>query len=224
MKKLLILHILLSLCLIVQAQMYSTSPYIQNRAYGVGYTQTSAINQPSYGYSGGSKIGYTTKPGAFSTARTFNAQELQYGKYSSDYRFGYGSGHGNNHGGAGPRKVTVYNGNGETAQTPGGANDPEGVYQYDSSTDTWYYSPDGGSTWYEYRRASGLWELFIGLFGGGWGEQWRTVNHQQTENATNWATDPDDPFLDPIGEPYILLAFVLLYGAYAYRKKKTASV
>ena len=36
--------------------------------------------------------------------------------------------------------------------------------------------------------------------------------------------DPDDPFLDPIGEPYILLGLALLYGAYSYRKKKTASV
>ena len=65
MKKILILHILLSVfTLTCSAQMYSTSPYIQQRA-GFSNHQENISNNQTLGYRNGGRIGYTTNSGNY---------------------------------------------------------------------------------------------------------------------------------------------------------------
>ena len=185
-----------------------------------GYNTYSNSNS-IVGYST-SNIGYTTNVGR-STNFGYQANRYHYTTIQDIYRGTYHPNNTVSPGASRPRRITVYDGNGNSRETPGGNNDPEGVYQYDESTGIWYYSPDNGVTWYEYRSASGFWERFIGLFGGGWGNDWRSVNHEPTENTGKWASDPDDPFLDPVGDFTIELLVLLILGYAYYRKRKTVS-
>jgi len=122
------------------------------------------------------------------------------------------------------RRITVYNGNGDTAETPGGNDDPEGIYRYNEVTDKWYYSPDNGITWYEWRKAEGFWERFTGLissiFGiGGTGNDWRPYRgtDENLENSSKWASDPEDPFITPVGEFPIGLLLILMFSYLFYK-------
>jgi hypothetical protein len=185
---------------------YSGSNVPVEQTYrGIGYTTNYSNGQFNSGVykSSMTTLGYQNR--AF--AGTYNPAESSSGGERT---------------GGGPRRITVYDGNGNTAETPGDVGDPEGIYQYDESTGKWYYSPDNGKTWYEWRRASGIWELFVGLFGGGWGSDWRTVNNPPSENSNHWASDPNDPFLTPIGDAIIPLLILLhLYIGYDVFKKNS---
>ena len=181
------------------------------------------------------RIGYTTNysngnfnSSVYQTNSNFGYTTLHRNNYTTVHTYSgtYQPGNTSRPGGSGPRRITVYDGNDNSRETPGGDRDPEGVYQYDETTGIWYYSPDEGQTWYEYRRASGFWEMFIGLFGGGWGNDWRSVSHEPTENTEKWASDPDDPFLTPVGEfpigLLLMLMFIyILYRNRTYRNEKT---
>lgn len=175
-----------------------------------------------------SRIGYTTNysNGNF-TPSTYQNRTMQ---YQSTYRIGYTTGNtygSTNTGGSyrpGMRKITVHNGQGGTEEAPGNL---EGWYKYDEVTRTWYYSPDEGAHWYEWREASGWREVLSGLigviFGGsGLGNDWRTINNPPGEGSGKWATDPNDPFLEPIGDGTIPLSLLMLaYLSYnRYRKKQ----
>ena len=79
MKKILILHILLCIfTLNCNAQMYSTSPYIQKRAgYSNSSYQQTNTSQQSLGYREGSRIGYTIQYSGVYTPNTSLSYEEQ---------------------------------------------------------------------------------------------------------------------------------------------------
>ena len=225
MKRFLILNIILFLSLACVSQVYETS---NNRARRIGYTT-------NYGYSGFQSTSSTlhvTMPNYtnYTGSSRISGMSVRYTNYvnkSSPYIPGSTSVPGASR----SRRITVYNGNGETAETPGGNDDPEGIYRYDEVTNKWYYSPDNGITWYEWRKAEGFWERFTGLIssifgGGGTGNDWRPYRgtDENLENSSKWASDPDDPFLEPIGDYPIELLVLLILGYVYYRKRKTVSV
>lgn len=195
MKKILILNILLVISNIIYGNMYSTSAYIHDRhsAYNTAaqMPMNSSYRTPRIGYS---TVGY---------GRT--------GYYGGTYNPGNGE-NSNGRPGGGIRKITVYNGQGETAETPGKNNDnPDWLYKQDNDG-TWWCSQDGGLTW---KKWDSLW---------GWGLigfAWRENRGDPSENATKWHNDPNDPYLQPIGEPIIPTTLLLLsYIGYKTLKRK----
>lgn len=120
-----------------------------------------------------------------------------------------------------PRRITVYNGSGGTAETPGGNSDSsDWLYMYDEATGIWYCSKDGGKTWFEYRSTNGLGEWIVALLTGQpTGATWRSVDTPPSEGATHFAPDPDDPFLQPVGDvPIISLIIFLCIYCLSYKR------
>ena len=197
MKKLLILHILLSLCLIVKAQMYSTSPYLQEESgYGASSMQYNSVKQTTNGYSPNSRIGYTTKySGVYKPSTALENEENIYNTGASTYNQPRRA-----KGGSSSNGVTV------TYETTyiSGLLHPTYLITYtypDGHKETEYYQE-----WFGYFSVN------------------QYAAQQAEKRASEWKPDPPQPYLDPIGEPYILLCLVFIYGIYTYRKKKTVSV
>lgn len=222
MKRFLILNIILFLSLTCVSQIYETA---NDRVCNIGYTT-------NYGYSGFQSTSSTlhaTMPNYTGSSRIsgMSVRHTNYGNKSNLYSGTYIPGSTSVPGASRPRRITVYDGNGNSMETPGGASDPEGIYMYDESTGKWYYSPDNGGTWYEWREkqwGDGWLSYIIGGIFGGNGTTWRTVKTDPSENSSHWASDPDDPFLDPIGDYPIELLVLLILGYVYYRKRKTVSV
>jgi hypothetical protein len=137
MKKLLILHILLFVFTIVcNAQMYSTSSYIQQRpGYNVYQTKT-VSTQPTLGYSNGARIGYSTYRETYTPSRGGGSQSKP----------------------GGPRKVSGWGwvdwfawGRGHGVPSSASNEDMEAYYNYyqtnpDLSYEDWYASVYGSGS------------------------------------------------------------------------------
>ena len=188
MKKLLILHILLSLCLIVKAQMYSTSLYLQERGYDASSIQYNSVKQTTNGYSPNSRIGYTTK---YSDVYKPNTALENYTTYNQPKRA---------KGGSSSNGVTVTY---ETTYISG--------LLHPTYLITYTY-PDG-------HKETEYYQEWFGYFSVG-----QYATQQSEKRACEWKPDPPEPYLDPIGESYILLCLAFIYGIYTYRKKKTVSI
>lgn len=175
----------------------------------IGYSQTTESIQTR-------KIGYTTNYGYGIHTSVNQSQINQYNlsrtatPYTNKNVYIPGASQ--------PRRITVYNGSGGTAETPGGDSDSsDWLYMYDESTGIWYCSKDGGVTWYEYRSTNGFGEWLIAfLTGQPTGSTWRSVDTPPSDNATHFAPDPDDPFLEPIGDFPIefLMCLIMIYVLY----------
>ncbi len=147
--------------------------------------------------------------------------------YATDLMFGH---RGNNESSGtsrsfGPRRITVYDGNGDPHETPGGSGDnPDWDYLYDAEHDTWYASPDGGQTWYEWRRKSiwdGFFDWLIGAVVGSNGETWRTDRDNSHTQGEPTSTTPPVPLTDT---PWMIMALLALcyLGYIAYKRRKEA--
>lgn len=178
----------------------------------IGYSQTTEPIQTR-------KIGYTTNYGY--GMRTSVNQKYSSSVYNSQYTM---STHTSSNvyipGATQPRKITVYNGNGETGQTPGGNSDSSDWLYMQDRDGNWYCSKDGGLTWYrwEEKEYNSLIAYLIDYFTGNT-EAWSTTPTSPPENSSHWASDPNDPFLEPIGdypEWYILL---LICGYLIYKRR-----
>ena len=225
MKRFLILNIILFLSLTCVSQVYETA---NGRARNIGYTT-------NYGYSGFQSTSSTlhaTMPNYTGSSRIsgMSVRYTNYGNKSNLYSGTYIPGSTSAPGASRPRRITVYNGDGETGQTPGGNKDSSSWLYMQDADGNWYCSKDGGNTWFKWEEknygsgwnfdlVSYLWDLAIGNT-----ETWSTTPITPPENSSHWASDPDDPFLDPIGDYPIELLVLLILGYVYYRKRKTVSV
>lgn len=194
-----------------QTGFYTTSPYInQNRAYNNNYAPQQISTY---------RIGYTT---------------IGYGKQTMQSMSTYRPYHVNNYYGStyspnrpGPRKITVYNGEGDTADTPGGNNDSSDWLYMQDGEGNWYCSKDGGITWYRWEEKdySGTWGWLSYLLDLATGntEAWSTTPTTPPEDSGHWASDPDDPFLTPIDNKGMLLFLSILALVYGIIRKRTTN-
>ena len=216
-----LLNILLLINILVYGSSYNHCSNYYNRSNNIptqyeyrriGYTTNySNGNFNSSVYQTHSNFGYTTlHRNNYTTVHT----------YSGTYHPGNTSRPGASH----PRRVTVYNGSGETDQTPGGNSDSSDWLYMQDGDGNWYCSKDGGITWYKWEEksyGSGIlgWLEYLGDLFAGTTETWSTTPTTPPENSSHWASDPDDPFLTPVGEFPISLLLIMIFG-YAYYKKK----
>lgn len=120
-----------------------------------------------------------------------------------------------------PRRITVYNGNGETEQTPGGNKDSSSWLYMQDNEGNWYCSKDNGNTWLKWQEkdySGAFWwiEYAIDVIAGNT-ETWSTSPTTPPENSSHWTSDPDDPFLTPVGEFPIGLLLLLMLGYLFYK-------
>jgi len=207
MKKFIILNIFLALFNILECHaLYSTAySNINNRYTRVEYA--SGINT----YSNGDRFNTASKIMCTNSNIGYTSSYGGYSQYGGTYTPA------NSAGKPGLRRIPVYNGN-DTAYTPGGDNDnPDWNYRYDGN-DWWVNQGDG--RWLQWRG------WFFGLTD--WRECWRSdMTFGKYNNANEWTTtkggppDPNDPFLDPIGDipPHLLLLLTGGYGLYKCKKR-----
>ena len=193
------------------------STFISSYTYMTDVKPTNT--QPSY------RIGYSTSysKGQFNSTqynsmvpksyygnqpyRRFENRGIYTGTYtpaSSSYgSYGGSSSYGGSHGQ--PRRISVHNGQGGTEETPGGNSDnPNWLYQYDETTDTWWCSKDGGLTWQK-------WDTYLGWGLIGW--SWRPNHGDPTEDAIHYHSDPTNPWVTPIGDGVGIMLFLAVMMA-----------
>jgi hypothetical protein len=226
--KRLILIILIMQGILCPVMAYQSSAYGSSRAAEteyrrIGYTTNYAngqFNSSYYKTNSSSFNGRLARPSAVGDVycvRTIGG----YGYYNGTYTPTSGtSGRP-----GGPRRITVYNGNGETGQTPGGNSDSSDWLYMQDSDGNWYCSKDGGNTWFKWEDknygsgwnfdlVSYLWDLTFGNT-----QAWSTTPTTPPENSSHWAHDPEDPFLEPIDSPIIPFS-ILAIGYVIYKKKE----
>ena len=200
--------------------MYSTSMYRQGQTYQTPYNNMSMdINKTR-------PIGYTTnycgginKP--FTRQQTYRSVNTMMmhstGSSFSPARYSTPQ----------PRRITVYNGSGESSNTPGGNSDSSDWLYMQDSEGNWYCSKDGGITWYKWEEKDYGWNIFayISDLLSGNTEAWSTTPTDPPENSSHWAPDPDDPFLTPIGDYlYVMLMFATIYILLFKKRKNSESI
>ena len=203
-----------------------------NGMYQSSSVKPKEINS-GYGVSADYRIGYSTnyghgfqKPSTTTYSPSYHSFTTSRYKPMSTYNPATGSGSGK----SGPRRITVYNGDGETGQTPGGNSDRSNWLYMQDDEGNWYCSKDGGITWYmwaekEYGSGIGGWIARLIDEIAGNTEAWSTTPTTPPENSSHWASDPDDPFLTPVGEiPVGLVLFlIILYITKNYERTKVQS-
>lgn len=123
-----------------------------------------------------------------------------------------------------PKRITVYNGSGGTANTPGGNNDSSDWLYMQDSEGNWYCSKDGGNTWYlwtEKTYGSGIlgWLEYLGDMLSGNTEAWSTTPTTPPDGSSHWAPDPDDPFLEPVGDiPIFFIIALICFYSFSYKR------
>ena len=178
----------------------------QRGVYGT-YTHTQPTQSTYRGFGYGSQRAYQS-PMTFQVDGTYYSQPNQY--YGTTYDYGNGST--GRPGGVGPKRISVHNCEGGTENTPGGNSDSEDwLYQYDEATGEWWCSKDGGVTW---QKWDSLWGW--GLIGFGW----RPGRGDPSDNATHYHSDPNNPWVTPVGDVPIPLFITFLGAYYVYQKRK----
>lgn len=187
---------------------YQTEYSYQKSAFGTtsSYIRYSNSQQAqharTYQYN---KIGYTTNV----CRHNYSYGYVTTSKYSTTTPYSPSSSNGR----PGPRRIRVYDGDGNEQDTPGRTDGIDWLYEYDESTDTWWCSQDGGLTW---KKWDSLW---------GWGLlgfDWREGRGDPTESATHFHHDPNDPWLTPIGDNYIwfMVCIVSIYSLVKSKRNK----
>ena len=205
--------------LLIILTIYTTSYGSYHSNYGnyhYGYNNVSIEQTP--------RIGYTTNYGRGMNSSVNNQYIYTVSpsmfNHSSTTTYNPGAAIGANR----PRRVTVYNGSGETDNTPGGNNDSSDWLYMQDADGNWYCSKDGGVTWYRWEEKNYGWNILAYLADliSGNTEAWSTTPTTPPENSSHWASDPNDPFLEPIGDFPIGLAIGLffIYWLYILIKKK----
>lgn len=199
MKRFIICNILLLLYTICFAQMYETTS-APLRTRQIGYTT-------NYGYSfNQSSCGVTPIHANNITFRSVNNHTYSNFRYTNTYMpistyRGSTSSYGNRPGG-GPRK---------SAQRPFSGNFLEDL------ADWWRIYTD--SDWPGYVDED-YWDEFLAAY-----PEYEDEAREWYENqGMHFPGDPDDPFMEPIGEFPIALLLLLIFGYVYYRKRKTVSV
>lgn len=189
--------LLLVASVFITSYTYMTDDYTNDYSYRrIGYTTS---------YSNG-QFNSSQYNSMFPESYNYNQRYIGFGNervYSGTYNpYSQGSYGRNSNGGSRgqPRRISVYNGEGEEEETPGGNSDnPDWLYQYDETTGTWWCSKDGGLTWWK-------WDSWLGLGWFAW--KWREGRGDPTDNAEHYHNDPNNSWVVPIGDGVGIMLFL----------------
>ena len=197
MKRIFIIYILILIAFGLNAQMYSTSSYLQQERQYMGQT----LSVQDYGYNNEYRIGYTTQYGG-----VYNPS-YSLGNGNNGYEPGYSTQQG------GPRRAPGDHASGSETVTVDGY----------SATITWNVEADflGWRLW-TITYSDGTSETFWGSFGETKQHAKQVAEQKARKQAEKMAENPYDPYPDPLTDGIlILIMFALLYCSVQYRKKKT---
>lgn len=202
MKKILILYILLCVfALNSNAQMYSTSPYIQQRVGYSNYQEKNNDNQSSLGYSNGSRIGYTSQYiNVYKPNANFSYDDKGYFNQEQDNYM------------PNMRRSPGDKANGSETVTVDGY----------SATISWNVEAGFlGLAYWVITYSDGTSETFWGTFNQAKSHAARVAADKAKAQAEKMASNPGDPYADPIGSfPLGLLLILAIIYSY-YKKRKT---